>query len=63
MGLDELGSVTSDLVQSDERGCANVVPLEEFDALDGRLHGVDHDVVQGAAGRADGYIILVINAA
>lgn len=63
MVLNGLDSVPSDLVQSDKCGRANVVPLEEFDTIDGRLHGVNHDVVQGAAGRADGYIILVVNAA
>ena len=59
-----LGSAPpSDLVQADEGGRADVVSLEEFDTLDRRLHGVHHNVVQGTAGRANGYVILVINTA
>ena len=51
------------LVQRDEGGRADVVLLQELDALLRRVHRVHHDVVERAAGGGDGHVVLLVDGA
>ena len=51
------------LVQRDEGGGADVVVLEELDALLGCVDSVYDDVVQRAAGSRDGDVVFLVDSA